>query len=224
MSTFFLRKKVFFSLFVFFIYTFIAISLFYAERIKNVQAYDLNQTFYFLVHTNENVEVGAYTVPLNGGAGYLLQTSSGETVAYTVYTKYSDAERGQNNVSDSAIECIDVSTVYFKTKKEKHNAQKFLGVMRSLYGCIEVLQAEINRLSKGATQESSKRVLKDLKGVFDRLTEESEKDSPKITRLCEKTAERLQRNIDGVVYCKDLRYILCDLCFSYVKIASEFSL
>ena len=223
MSTFFSRFKKLALGLVVLIYTFVAFALFYAIQIKNVQAYHLNQTFYFLVHTNPNIEVGAYTVPLNGGAGYLLKTSSGEKVAYSVYTQYFDAERAQKNISESTIEQVTLSKLYFKTKQEKRDREKLVGAMQSIYGCIEVLQTEINRLSKGATQESCKRVLENLQGVL--LCLEKERvDLPQIAKNSKKLAEELQKSIDGIVYCKDLRYILCQMCFSYAEIASKYSL
>ena len=87
-----------------------------------------------------------------------------------------------------------------------------------------MLNGEIKRLEEGATQESSKRILQSLSRQFAYLSKENSMQQEEYTKLCQNASNRVEGFIQGVVYVKDLRYLLCDLCNGYLKLSKNFAL
>ncbi len=202
--------------------------LIYAYSFVGVQTIALNKNFYFLISSSTHIEASTNYVDKNGGAGYLLEVNNREYVTYSVYLTETESQAVYAKVSalEEGIEIMTmhVGDVYLKTKAQKDKKEQIEGAFRSLYGCIEVLNSEIDRLAKGATQQSSKRVLEVLKKQLDFLSAKYEKVLPSFHELCKRTSNELFSFIKDMVYVKDLRYVQCELCHSYAKLAKGYAL
>ena len=200
----------------------------YAYILIGIQTVGLNKTFYFLVSKTTHVEASTHEITLSGGAGYYLELEGQGYVTFSVYLNESDSQSVYAKVfsmdKNVQIVSIGVEKLYLKTINEKKNFEKIAGAFCSLYGCIEVLNREIERLSKGATQESSKRILEVLEKQLGFLSVEYEQIFPGFSKVCKKGADELFLKLQSTVFVKDLRYIQCELCDNYRKLAMDFSL
>lgn len=200
----------------------------YAYTLMGIQTIALNKTFYFLVTQTTHVEASTHEIELSGGAGYYLEVNKESYVTFSVYLNETDSQTVLAKVDSSdpnvRILTMCVKKIYLKTRTEKNNAEKIAGAFRSLYGCIEVLNGEIERLSKGATQESTKRILGVLEKQLKFLSVEYEEIFPQFSKVCQKSANALFLKLQSTVFVKDLRYIQCELCDKYGELARSFSL
>lgn len=228
MSAFFLRKKIFRSLGKIFTFLFIANVLFYAWFLSGAQCVESSKNFYFLVFESTHVEVSTYQTQALGGAGFLLKNENCDYIALSVYLKGEEGDFVQNANSQKTPNCkiveINSGNLYFKRISEKKNAKKYVGAFDSFYGLIQALNEEIYRLDKGATQESSKRILTVLKRQFAYLNEAYKETFPAFSSVCENAFKNLSEIVGGIVYTKDLRYLMCSFCASYVDLSAMFSL
>ncbi len=229
MLTDFLRKKQFYHLALSVVsLTFVLISVLYAYSITTVKSVFVGKNFYFLISESTHIEASTHFVSKNGGAGYLLEENQREYVAFSVYL---NEEQGENVLSSmkregeqTALLALTSSNLYFKTHTQKANAEEIKGAFSSLYGCIEVLNKEIVRLDKGATQQSSKRLLEMLQRQFAYMEKKYKKSFPKFAQVCKDGSEQLIKIISDIVYVGDLRYLECSLCVSFVDLTKKFSL
>ena len=197
----------------------------YARFLDRATVQAVSHNFYFLVSDSTHIEVSTHQVVNSGGAGYVLEESEREYVAISVYFSKSQAEIVQSNLSmPSMVLEKTTENLYFKTKKQKQKAKRITGAFSCLKSCIGVLNGEIERLETGATQQSSKRILSDLRRQFAYLAKEYQKDFVSYAFVCEKASAYLLEITDGTVYVGDLRYLLCALCNSFVDLSKEFSL
>lgn len=202
-------------------------SFFYAYILSGIEARSLNQSFYYLISYETYTQAGAYQVCNEGGAGYLLDDESGQYIAYTVYLNRETAEQIVEDVNQQfGVEMLVKSspTLYFKTKEQKDKANLVVGALNAYCGCMQVLDGEIARLEKGATQESSKRILNNLLRQFSYLGKTHAEVYPAFAQECFWVEKELETILQGTVYVKDLRFLLCGLTDSYLFLASEFSL
>ena len=224
MSVFFLRKKA--VLCVVFILSFVvtASSLFYALIIGRAQVYKHNQTFYFLVSQNPHIEASSLTIKAENGAGYLLEKDGNNYVALSVYLSETDAKKALESAKHRFTEItyipVTSENLYFITRGEKINAQETVNGLKTLLTGIVLLDKEIYRLEKGATQQSTKRVIKDLSKTIVFLGKENEL----FQVLGKNTTSIVGESLENIVYLKDLRYLLCFLCDEYTRICAKFSL
>ena len=131
----------------------------------------------------------------------------------------------QNSMADRAeILQIDVGRLYFKTCEEKRRATLYQSALNCLHGCMEVLDEEINRLARGATQQSALRILGILWRQLSYLSTAYEEPFPKYAQVCKCASEQLNDLLSDIIYVKDLRYLLCDLTTNYIQICADFSL
>ena len=100
----------------------------------------------------------------------------------------------------------------------------YIGALRSLYGCMTVLEGCVARLEKGTTQESCKRLLMPLQRQFNFLSEKYASGYPSFSQLCKQTAHKLADLGTQTLYVKDLRYLLCELADNYTQLSAVFSL
>ena len=202
-------------------------ALIYAWMLTNVQKIVLEQSFHFIVSESQHVEAGAHFVSQSGGAGYVMCMDDAEYVVFSVYLKGRDANKVQASLREEGEETNvvirHVDTLYLKNVN-RQKMETIKGAFSSLYGCIEVLQAEITRLDKGATQQSTKRVLSMLKDQFGYLKRVYRERYPAFSAVCERVETRLEKEIQTTVFVKNLRYLQCETCVSYLKLAEEFSL
>lgn len=203
-------------------------ALLYAKTLENVQTAGKERNFYFLVSDTSSLEVSTQIIGLQGGAGYSLTYQDGEYAAYSVYFSENESRDAQSSVAkigeSAEIVTVTSSPLYLKTAKQKKQAATISGAFESLYGCMQVLNGEIARLERGATQESSKRILQMLSRQFAFLGKEYEETVSGYKKTCENAEKRLLEATSGVVYAKDLRYILCELSVAYANLSKNFSL
>lgn len=203
-------------------------TLFYAKTLESAQVVGAERNFYFVVSDSRSVEVGAQIIELQGGAGYSLIYKDGEYAAYSVYFSENESLAAQSSVAQTGesaeIVVVKSAPLYLKTSKQKENAALIGGAFESLYGCMQVLQGEITRLERGATQESSKRILQTLARQFSFLGKTYAKTVSGYKETCENAEKRLLEAISDVVYAKDLRHLLCELSVAYAHLSKNFSL
>ena len=203
-------------------------ALCYAFLLWRVETVALWKSFYYLVSPSTHIQASTHITVHNGGAGYLLQWQGGEYVALSVYIDKEAGVTVQSALFETGEETlllpITVDKLYLKTAKEKQNREKINGAFSSLYGCIQVVNEEIERLLDGATQQSSKRILRMLGAQLSFLHGEYEIVFPKFSKICKAVEQELFLIVENTVYVKDLRHLMCTLCFSYADLSKNFSL
>lgn len=228
MSTGFLKKRIWTSALVVAAVCLIVGAAAYAWALGRTVEIDVSRTFVYLVDTSVNIEASAYTAQYAGGAGYLLSCGEQTYAALSVYLDEEDAEAAKtallktNGNADTVR--ITGGKLYLRKASQKRKAEKLKGAFQSLYGNIQVLEREIARLDGGATQQSSKRILGVLERNFSYLAKEYAETFSDFAKTCEDASAFLSRCCEGIVYAKELRYLQCELCVSYVKLSGEFSL
>ena len=205
---------------------FVFIILLYAAFLNQSESVWIGKTFYFLVSQTEHIEAGAYDVQLQSGAGSLLEYSGREYVVWAVYLDGEDGRMVQAaiaaNGENISLLQMDAEKLYFKSYREKKNASLYQGALNCLYGCMEVLGLEIERLDNGATQQSSKRTLSLLLKQLLYLPLEYETEFVEYANICKDMAESLNEVLLNTIYTKDLRYLMCDMAIKYLQLTSKF--
>lgn len=199
----------------------------YSCVLMNASSLPLRKNFYFLASESEHAQATAYFIQADGGAGYPLTVKGKDYVAISVYLDYSDGVRALESYSEreeSTLITLGTEKLYFKTAAEKRSAKKAQGAFYSLLGCIEVLEKEIARLENGATQQSCGRILKELENQFRFLKEEYSGLFSEFSTVCAWAEGETSHLQTKIIYLKDLRFILCDLCFSFVKLSQAYAL
>lgn len=200
----------------------------YAFFLSQAKVVAFSVSFYYLVSENTHIEAGAEFIKLEGGAGYLLCYEQKEYAVLSVYLHKADGVAVQTSLSkigkNTRILCVKRQKLYFKTQKEKQNAGIYIGALQTLYGCAQVLNECIERLENGITQEGCKRILTPLESQFSYLSKEYEESYPSFAKMCKQTAEDLFLKGQDIVFIKDLRYLLCEICVALENMASEFSI
>jgi hypothetical protein len=204
---------------------FVLIMLVYAAFLSRAETVWVGKSFYFLVSKTEHIEAGAYDAKLDGGAGYLLEYEGREYVALAVYLNGEDGRAVHAaNGEDTKLLQMDIDKLFFKGCSEKKNAPLYQGALDCLYGCMEVLGLEIDRLDDGATQQSAARTLGILLKQLRYLAQEYQTSFASCAKVCASAGERLEALLSDTIYAKDLRYLLCELSTGYMRLASTFSL
>ncbi len=225
MSAVFFRKKLFVMLGAITLLCSVFGVYLYTRYLDNATVEAVSQNYYFLVSDSTSVEASTYEIQLNGGAGYLMEQDGREYVAISTYLTEIEAQTVQKNwKEDTKIFTVGSEKLYFKKQADKKNAKKIIGAFHTLEDIIEVLHLEINRLEKGATQESCKRILQTLEKQFAFLENEYEGFFPKYSKICQTAIKRLEKMINDTVFVKDLRYLQCELCEAYATLAKDFAL
>ena len=227
MSTDFLYKKylVIFASVLSLIFTFCTFG--YAYFLSSVHVENSCGQVFFLVSKETNVEVGAEFVRWQGGAGYLLSHNGEEYVAMSVYFNENDGTAVQTalleNGKDVQVLKLGLDKLYFKTHKEKKNANTYLDALRIFYGYLQVFERGISLLEQ-STQERVKEYYQPLQQQIAFLSEKYIKVYPSFSKVCKDGADALRDLGSETLYVKDLRYLLCKLSKEYVVLTSAFSL
>lgn len=226
MATGFFYKKIVKGGVCLFAFAWIVFSLGYAVYLSSATVVNTSKNFYFLVSSSAHIEVSAHQATQMGGAGYLFEQNGRESVALSVYCTKIEAVTVHANLKDGQTEILFLQSpkLYLKTRKQKQKKQVYKNAFCILSDCINFLDTEIDRLEKGATQQSSKRILAVLKDEFSFLQKEYQKDFAPFATVCKNAEENLACALAGVVYLEDLRYLLCDLSVSYIRLSEEFQI
>ncbi|MBE5740273.1 MAG: hypothetical protein E7352_01055 [Clostridiales bacterium] len=199
----------------------------YALFLSRAKTVEVNRGFFYLVRAETNVEVGVEFVKLEGGAGYLIRQNGIDFVVLSVYLSENDALSVQANMQSgekTPIMYVGVKTLYFKTRKEKKNADVCVGALDVLYGYIGVFNDVIARLEDGATQESVKRILSPIGRQFAFLSTKYTQMYPAFAFFCRGVSERIERYCEKILFVGDLRYELCAMTEGYLTLARAFSI
>ncbi len=197
----------------------------YTRYLDRATVEAVSQNYYFLVSDSTHVEASTQEIILDGGAGYVLNAEGKEYVTVSSYLSSYEAETIQKSLDkETRIIALGVENLYFKTKEEKKNTAKIKGAFQALADCIEVLSKETSRLEKGGTQESCKRILETLRKQFVFLAKEYKDVFLSYGQLCDKTVIELDKLLNNTIFVSDLRRLQCELCYSYVCLAENFSL
>lgn len=201
--------------------------LLFSLQLLKAKRVDVANTFYFLVSNSTHIQASTHETEIIGGAGYLLETQEREYATFSVYLSEKKAERARTALSERNVSAetlpVSVGEIWLKTKQEKKNAKVYRSAFELLDNFLQVLDGQIVRLTVGGTQESVKGVLEILKKQFVYTEKEYEKIFPEFSKLCRHTVKSLEEKLDGIVYAKDLRYLLCELCVGYAQMAGNFS-
>ena len=188
MSTGFLYKKIGRGAVCFLAFALILFSFGYAWYLSSVIVVNTSKSFYFLISSSTHIEVSTHEATQMGGAGYLFEVNGREVVALSAYIDETEAVTVNAGLKDGQTEVLllESSNLYLKTRKQKQSQSVYKNAFANLYGCIDILESEIGRLEKGATQQSSKRVLNALKKRFAVMGKEYENAFPSFKKVCKK--------------------------------------
>ncbi len=205
---FFTKKRIvhFSSVFtILFTFLFVFQAAIFAQG-KEVAA---TKTYYFLLSTEENLEVGTEFAKLDGGAGYLLKE---ERLAISVYEDEEGALRVQRALAsrgkDTEILPVGGKAVVLYGK-DRRRVSILQGALKSFEGYISVLNQTITLLEKGTTQQSVKEILRGLTKQFAYAEKWYADSYQTFSSVCKQSVEQLNQICEGIVYAKDLRYLLC---------------
>ena len=204
-----------------------ACGLFYAWQVKTRVQINTAKQFYFLVDTSVNVQASTYGAQSVGGAGYLLTVEKNIGVAYSVYFTEEESQQAKNSLQTSyanvSVWIISAPDIYLKKRKAKALAEKIEGAFESFYNNMQVLNAQTSRLEDGGTQQSCVRILNILASNFAYLGLEYKTVLPAYAKRCDEVGSVLRTLTNGIIYVRELRYLLCELCVSYVQFCEEYS-
>ena len=205
---------------------FCMLSCTYAGVVASAQSVEVNGRFYFLVTDDTKVEVGAEFAKLEGGAGYLIEHDGREYVTLAVYLDEEEGLAVQSNLKKAgkttSLLQKSVSTLYFKGREKKQHTF-LVGGLNTLKSYVCVLRNVIDYLAEGLSQEGCKSLLKTLVRQYQHA-KEYYREYEELSETFDKSAQQLFTYLDGVVYLKDLRYLLCWQAEKYIALCGEFSL
>ena len=188
----------------------------------------LEKYFCFAVSTSTHIEASTHTVSSQGGAGYLLSFKNKDYVAYAVYFSEEEGVKVETSLLEMGEEVFllkkKVDVLYLTKRKDKEKATIYQNAFNALYAIMQALQVEITRLEEGATQSSSKEVIRFLSGYLQYLFKKYDSGYSTYAKLCKQSGEQLSVYLKNTIYAKDLRYEVCRLADGYLQLASAFSL
>ena len=224
MTTEFFYKRICKIAALFINFSFLCFSFVYAAFLSSATVVDTARTFYFLVSPSTHLEVSAHNAAQIGGAGYLVHANGRDYAALSVYLTDTAATAVSTNLTDTPTQIIPLESnkLYLKTRRQKQQETVYKNAFSCLGDCIRVLDIEIARVEKGATQQSSKRILKTLKNTFAFLRKEYKNEFAAFADACQNAANTLSVLTQSTVYVEDLRYLQCELCVSYLRLSEDF--
>lgn len=200
----------------------------YAFFLSRVNTVFVGKTFYFLTSTSQSVQANAYSIALDGGAGYVLQTNGRAYATLAVYLKETEADKVQRQLQKSGEETEivkkEIDKLYLKHFKDRKNAKRIKGAVDCLYSYIQLLNGEIRRLEEGATQQSCARVLRNLSKQLYFFSKETQNVWADCAISCLKNAQDIDNIAKNTILLKDLRYMQCKMSEDFFKICKNFIL
>lgn len=224
MTTVFFVKKLLYRLCIGILLGIVFTVLSYTVYLAQEKTVWVGKGFYFLVSADVHIEAATHSARLDGGAGYLLENKGETYVAYSVYLNEADVKAVQQNIdADIALIKRKIGTLSFKGK-EKRKEKLYIGAFNTLYNCIEIISKSISMLERGATQEACKRILFLLERQFGYMASTYQENYASFSNVCANIQKSINALLENTVFCKDLRYVLCEACEGYIQLASQFSL
>ena len=198
----------------------------YAFALSRVKCEDFYGAVYFLTSQELQVEAGAEFIKWDGGAGYLLKSEEGECLAISVFFDEASAQKVQKRLCASGKKTNILQKgkekLYFKGK-EKAKSNFYMGALNLFKSYMHILENCIGGLEDGMTQEACKRMLKILEKQFAHSRRVYE-DYKVFANVCLESKKAIKEMSEGIVYLKDLRYLLCWQAEKYIELCNAFSL
>ena len=188
------------------------------NNVGNITALQTQKEFYYLASTSTHIEASTHNAQYLGGAGFTLDYKDRTYVTYAVYTDSTVAERAFRALKEQDEDVCVLKIQAKQAKISRKNAIAYKNAFHCLYAQIRLFNAEIARLDDGATQESVKRFLAIQQRQFSYMKTEYEQSFPKFSTVCQNAVEQIERMKNQTVYAKDMRYLQCFLCDSYVRL------
>lgn len=190
----------------------------------SAQRLPLGYAFYYLVSDSENVEASVYAAKSDGGAGFVLPQKTQSVVAWSVYLTERDGLSVCAALQESGkayrLEAMYLEHLRVRGAKKKQSG-RLIGLFRSMYGSLMLLEQEIFRLDKGATQESSRRILRELGKQLAYLEKTCVADFPECAVFCADMKIAVEAAAESTIYGKELRNLLCESCYRYVQLGKK---
>lgn len=224
MTTDFFIKRRWFALFTAFLFTMLFTLTAYVYTLTRAQFVWLGKSFYFLVSADTHIQSATHEAQLNGGAGYLLTDGTCQYTAYSVYLTDDIAYAVQAGMQEETL-VVEKRAEYLTFRgKDKEKSRMYQGAFNALYGCMDILTQTISRLENGETQQNCKRILQIIERQFDYMSSTYQTQYPAFASVCKSLSEGIGAIAGKVIFCKDLRYLLCVSCEEYLRLASAFTL
>ena len=206
---------------------FVAASLFYSINLSTRTRVSITTTFYFLVKSEMHVAASVELIQMQGGAGYLLNKGNDEYVVLSVHLTEDDATVTALTVSNLgqnvALLVEQVNALYFRFNDRNHT-EFYCNALNVFKGNMYVLENIINLLDEGEVQTQIKYLLSTILKRLNFLAECYKSTYKEFSNTCNSIAKMLNNNIQGVVFAKDLRYILCAMADGYLKLCKAFAI
>lgn len=200
----------------------------YSWKLSNVKVYSVQTSFYYLVADDLRIEASAEFVKLEGGAGYLFEYNGRDYVALNVYTNKTDCEQVYEHLcgqgKPTLLKEIAIEKLYFLKQEDKRKSEIYLSAFKCLQGDIGLLEGCGNLLEKGETQERCKEILKTLQNQMEFQGERYEDKYKAFSQTCKRTAKKIERLLNSVLYVQDVRYLLCETVDEYMNLAAAFKI
>lgn len=209
------------GVFAFTVCLFVGLFYFYGRDTSTVS---LQKEYYFLVRDCEDTTASAVAgqVYLAGGAGYLLEEAGSSAVVLSCYFRETDAERVQNMMAEKGIETrlVALKTEDFSLGKEATKfRERIKGNAETVETCAKILYETANDLERAAMTQNEARAA--VRGVVTSLKGLRQGNSDEVFALWNarlKEGERRGTEIaEGIIYCKDLRYLEVELLLAILK-------
>lgn len=213
---------------VFCLTTFLSFCFYYAYSIDNAQSVAVYKTYRYLVSTDDNATASATCAYLGGGAGYVLERDR-PYAAYACYTEEAKALVAQKNLKEKKIETEiyseRIEKIYLKTRREKAQATKIQGAVKTLDDCARFLGTLSSKAERGEyTQGELKDGLRATKKVLDGVAKNKGKSFRNLSKTCRKASEGLEKICEDVALAKDVRFEQIRLFDGIVRFCRQFSL
>ena len=224
MTADFIIKRRWYTLFSVILLSIVFSFLAYAYTFTSAKFVWVGKNFYFLVSADTHIQSTAHAARLDGGAGYLFTDGERDYIAYSVYLTEDIGYIAQAGLKENVL-LVSKQVEYLVFKgKHKKKSQLYCGAFHTLYSCIEVLSQCISMLENGAIQQRCKRILKVLESQFAYMANLYEKEYSAFSIACKTLYDKLSLITKNVLFCNDLRYLLCVACDVYLQLTEIFSL
>ena len=178
--------------------------LLFAGTIKDC-VYVEGKKFYFVSVSDGGLQACAAQVALDGGAGYVFQDKVVVSAYFSIDEAQKVAKNIQNDYSSAEVGVLSVGGIMVPSAKKKETEE----MLKNLYGHIQETSAVADGLSDGKTQSWAKRKLLALRESYDVLSKTYTQDG--FADICKKACRWIDEKVGGVIYSRDVRFLVCRL-------------
>ncbi len=201
--------------------------VYYSIILTNVKKVPYVVKYYFLVLQDTHMEAAAAFTRLDGGAGYTLNVEGRYYVAISVYFNEATAIAVQQRLTqegkNTKIIPQGCNALYFKTYKQKKQEERYIKELGFFSIYTQIVSACIKNLETGGTQESCKKQLRLLQRNMTYFSNSNVVYS-QLAKSVEHIAQKVSLFQDGIIFAKDLRYLLCEMATEHIFLVNKFCL